>query len=256
MSEHDHVDLDYRPTAYFGPQRLEAWVLSRVKGAALKAQLRALLASEQHEAVAKLLRKHGVPREASQALEKIDPQFMGGNYLPDMGGREVEIARIRIASTTADVTSVYARPRGRRIQYRVVDEYEGTTLWGPGKRQSVRPLTLIALYEFLTDTWPFYQVLSMNYGRDVEAMLGFFGAESEFYPQLDAFCRAQVVEHFSPRDETDDEVQTSHPDGPETTPSTNRGPSRDQENLSRFVHEINSPGGASPEAMSWWLNRY
>ena len=193
---------------------------------------------------------------SSKALEQMDPQFMGGNYLPDMSPREVEIARIRIASTTGDVTSVYARPRGPRIQYRVVDEYEGTTLWGPAKRQSVRPLTLIALYDFLTDTWPFFQVLSMNYKRDVEAMLGFFVAESDFYPQLDALCRSQVAEHFAPRDETDDEARTSQPDGPETAPPTQRGPSRDQQNLSRFVHEINSPGGASPEAMSWWLNRY
>ena len=39
----------------------------------------------------------------------------------------MEIARITIASTTQDVTSVYARQVGQRIQYRVVDEYNGDT---------------------------------------------------------------------------------------------------------------------------------
>jgi hypothetical protein len=197
MSEHDHIDLDYRPTAYFGPQRLEEWVLSRVKGAALKTALRKLLASEQHEEVARLLRRHGVPTATLKTLEQIDPKFMGGNYLPTMGAREVEIARIRIVSTTADVTSVYARPRGRRIHYRVVDEYEGETLYGKTERESVRPLTLRALYAFLTDAWPFHCVLGMNYKRDVDKMLEFFEVESEFYPQLDALCRARVREDFA-----------------------------------------------------------
>jgi hypothetical protein len=34
---------------------------------------------------------------------------MGGEYLPDLIPNEVEIARITIASTTQDVTCVYAR---------------------------------------------------------------------------------------------------------------------------------------------------
>jgi len=47
--------------------------------------------------------------------------------LPDLAPTKVMIARITIASTTQDVTSVYAG-RGRdRIHYRVVDEYEGDT---------------------------------------------------------------------------------------------------------------------------------
>jgi hypothetical protein len=40
----------------------------------------------------------------------------------------VEIARLNIDSTTSDVTSVYARPGKDRINYRVVDEYQGDTL--------------------------------------------------------------------------------------------------------------------------------
>jgi hypothetical protein len=53
---------------------------------------------------------------------------MGGEYLPDRRDTEVEIARINIDSTTSDVTSVYARPGKDRINYRVVDEYQGDTL--------------------------------------------------------------------------------------------------------------------------------
>ena len=57
------LDLDYRPTGYFGPQPLEAYILARVKGALVKAHLRELLASDRHDAVARLLREGGVPAD-------------------------------------------------------------------------------------------------------------------------------------------------------------------------------------------------
>jgi len=52
------------------------------------------------------------------------------------------IASITIASTTQDVTSVYARRGRKRIYYRVVDEYGGETLSGRRTRSSTQPLTL------------------------------------------------------------------------------------------------------------------
>lgn len=63
------------------------------------------------------------------------PKFMGGEYLPDRNSGEVEIARITIASTTRDVTSVYAKRGKHRIYYRVVDEYNGDTLVNPSRNQ-------------------------------------------------------------------------------------------------------------------------
>ena len=62
---------------------------------------------------------------SGEALGRIHPAFMGGEYLPDLSQDEVKIARITIASTTQDVTSVYARRGKNRIHYRVVDEYGG-----------------------------------------------------------------------------------------------------------------------------------
>jgi len=76
------------------------------------------------------------------------PRYMGGEYLPDQEEGEVEIARIEIASTTGDVTSVYARRDGIEILYRIVDEYEGDTLSGHTERTSTEPLTLGELADF------------------------------------------------------------------------------------------------------------
>src|ERR1700680_1429675 len=56
--------------------------------------------------------------------------------------------RITIASTTQDVTSVYACRGKYRIHYRVVDEYDGDTLSGRNTRTSARPLSLGELEAF------------------------------------------------------------------------------------------------------------
>jgi hypothetical protein len=130
---------------------------------------------------------------------------MGGNYLPSPRPGEVEIARIFIESTTGDVTAVYAQPHEGRIRYRVVDEYSGGTLRKSKARlKSDRPLTLGELYDFFTGAWPLNQVLAMNFEGDVEGMLGFFVAESDFYPDLDALCRHRVLEAF-PQEEDEQE---------------------------------------------------
>ena len=78
---------------------------------------------------------------------------MGGEYLPDQEDGEVEIARIEIDSTTADVTSVYASLTDTEIHYRVVDEYGGDTLPGPSEMGSSLPLTLGELEAFFTGAW-------------------------------------------------------------------------------------------------------
>jgi hypothetical protein len=51
----------------------------------------------------------------------------------------------------------------------------------------------------------------MNFQSDLEGMLGFFVAELDFYPDLDALCRQWVLEAFPKEDENeqeDDEVGT------------------------------------------------
>jgi hypothetical protein len=61
------------------------------------------------------------------SLGRIHPSFMGGEYLPDYLAGEVEIVRVELRSTTADVISLRARqvgPKDRSIEYRLVDEYE------------------------------------------------------------------------------------------------------------------------------------
>lgn len=190
------TDLAWRPAAYFGLDDPQAALLGRVKGVARREALRELLDAGRLDAIPDELSRAALPEADRQAAGRVHPWFMGGEYLPTVAQREVEIARVRLASTTFDVTSLYARPGASRIRYRVVDEYDGETLSGPTERTSVRPLTLGAMVDFFLGAWDLFDVLEGNYDDDVESMLAFFTGESEFYPAFDATLRARVLERF------------------------------------------------------------
>lgn len=190
------IDLAFRPRSYFWPLGLETHLLSRIKGAERKAALKSLIDNGRLEELPDLLNKSALSENERQALGRIHPAFMGGEYLPDLLASEVMVARITIASTTQDVTCVYARRGKHRIHYRVVDEYGGETLSKPSRRTSTRPLTLGQLETFFNGAWSIFEVLEMNFadsGYDVDEMQDFVvGVDSEFYPQLGGLYRRRI----------------------------------------------------------------
>lgn len=193
-SEDRQIDQGYRPARYFGPARLESHLRSTIKG------------SERRDMVATILRDGDVPLpvglaepslsdDARVSWGAIHPSMMGGEYLPDRRGRELEIARITIQSTTQDVTCVYAFQGRGRLRYRVVDEYDGDCLQGRVRRTSSLPLKLGELTDFLLGAWDLFQVLEMNFSQgdsSLDDALAFFRGESAFYPDFDALVRSRV----------------------------------------------------------------
>jgi len=113
---------------------------------------------------------------------------MGGEYLPDCEPNEVEIARITIASTTQDVTCVYAKRVTGGIEYRVVDEYEGMTLDDETTHRTSEPMALAELVQFFMTAWDLRMVLSANFvenGYPRSHARGFIvDASSSFYAQF------------------------------------------------------------------------
>ncbi len=101
------------------------------------------------------------------------------------------------------MTCVYARPEDGVIHYRVVDEYGGDTLQGPSETTTSAPMTLGEFMDFFLTAWPLIEVLEMNYEDDMDGALGFFSADSDFYPELDRLCRQRVREHFPKPDAGD-----------------------------------------------------
>jgi hypothetical protein len=192
------IDLAFRPKSYSWPLALETHLLCRVKGAARRAGLEKLLeSSETLSALPDLLSQSALSEIDRQGIGSVHPALMGGEYLPDLAVSEVMIARITIASTTRDVTCVYARRGKERIHYRVADEYGGDTLSRRTRRTSTRPLSLGELETFFTGAWSILGVLDRNFadaGFNVGEMLSFVvGVESEFYSQLDNLYRTRIV---------------------------------------------------------------
>src|SRR5260221_6895807 len=86
--------------------------------------IRENLLADNLDAIPDYVLNESLDDEARVSRGKIHPMFMGGEYLPDYGDCEVEIARIELKSTTYDVISLRARPIGSRIRYKLVGEYE------------------------------------------------------------------------------------------------------------------------------------
>ena len=195
----------YRPRDYFGRYDLQSELLTQVKGTVRRKALREALEEGQIMQVPDEVKNAALSEVVRQYVGSLHPSFMGGEYLPSVDKEEVEIARIRINSTTGDVTSVYARLVGSRIAYRVVDEYQGDTLSVSARRTSVRPLTMGQMIDFFLGAWDLYICLDCNFEGDLEEMLGFFEGESEFYPYFDAELRRRVREKFPPVADDDED---------------------------------------------------
>jgi hypothetical protein len=200
------TSMAYRPKDYFGRHDTQTALLTHVKGTARRDALREALDAGQINDVPEGFKKAALSQDARQFVGSLHPHFMSGEYLPTVSGREVEIARIHIRSTTGDVTSVYARLVGRRIAYRVVDEYEGDTLSGHATRTSIKALTMGQLIKFFLGAWDLHVCLECNFDDDLDGMLRFFRGESEFYPCFDDALRQLVRQRFPAlQDEVDEQ---------------------------------------------------
>ena len=197
------IDLDFRPKSYFWPADLRTHLLSRIKGRSARRRSSGCSTAIVQKTFPISSAKTALTSSERQALGRIHPAFMGGEYLPDLKATETMIARITIASTTQDVTSVYARRGKGRIYYRVVDEYEGETLSGKIERTSSQPLSLRELDSFFSAAWSVLDVLEMNFGDsgyDEDEMQAFVvEVGSSFYPDLDGSC-VSASAHGAPAD--------------------------------------------------------
>ena len=201
------IDLAYRPETYFWAIDSNIKLSSDIKGAERKALYERAIQSGNTALANSLIADPDLSVDQRTSLGRMHPNFMGGEYLPDREDEEVEIARITIASTTQDVTSVYARRGKNRIYYRVVDEYGGDTLNNP-TRTSTKPLTLKQLTEFFLNSWNLLECLDFNFESDgyprdqVHSFI--VDASSNFYAEFGTYVRFLVNEWLDTQ-ESDDE---------------------------------------------------
>ena len=196
------IDLNFRPKGYFWPLDIRTHVISSIKGAERKAYVKAMVEKGREGEIPGDVIQPALQPELRQATGTIHPWFMGGEYLPGRQDNEVEIARITIASTTRDVTCVYACRAKDKIHCKVVDEYEGDTLTGESTCKSKTPLTLGELTDFFLGAWNLIEVLDGNFGGDGyprDRMHRFYEASSKFYPQFAKLVHRRVENWLSER---------------------------------------------------------
>ena len=206
------IDYEFRPISYWAPATNPLGVaLRNVKGRERREMIRDFYRNENLELLCDELLLDTLDEDARRSLGLIHPSFMGGEYLPNYGLNETEIARIELRSTTSDVISIRARPRGKRIEYSVCDEYESE--FKLPQKTSSHPFSLQELICFLDHveefkgeaSWNrFGFILSFNQcnlecGADLETLEDFTRVGSDFYPDLGLHYASSIAEWYEAR---------------------------------------------------------
>lgn len=191
VSELSGIDLEFRPRDYFWAADLKIPLLSGIGGETRRKLVGELVTGGNP--IPAGLDAPVLDEEARQAWGRTHPSNMGGEFLPALRRDEVEIARISLASVTADQISVRARRLGKRIAYCVVDEYGSeiaTYICRPATSVSTLSLRrLIKLMESACEGGSIIlPILKMNLGA--AALEEFISVTSDFYPDLGRYYRA------------------------------------------------------------------
>lgn len=191
-------DLKWRPTNYFQDLTLEQKLGSKIKG-----QIRGkkVIGEIRDQPVHPELIKSELASDLKDIHGKIHPVMMGGEYLPDLKEKEVEICRIVLKSTTMDVTSIRAKKQKDRIIYRVKDEYDNE--YRLIHKSSSKPLTMKQLINNIDKCGEYHEgnlnedfgiglvLPSINYmsGEDYsdEEVISFVKVQSYFYPEIEEY---------------------------------------------------------------------
>jgi hypothetical protein len=151
MKTYPEIDYAFRPESYWSSPDPLSLILSHVKGSNRREMIRDYWNAGVLKELDDDLLKDTLTEAERNRIGKIHPTFMGGEYLPDFKVGEEEIVRIELASTTADVISVRARPVSGGIAWRVVDEYPNDGEYTITPEVSARPLTLAELISLLDE---------------------------------------------------------------------------------------------------------
>ncbi len=191
---YEGIDLTFRPQARLFPMSAEKLVLSRVKGAWRREVLEVAVEEDRLNEVDPFFTQVSLSNEERLARSAVHPCFMGGEYLPDFEEDEVEVARIELASVTADVISVRVRKGDKGFHYRVVDEYENECLAEPTEIVADEPLCLLDFGQFVCNAANLADIVSFNEFEDSEAARAFISGTSMFYPQFGMFV-SRTIKH-------------------------------------------------------------
>jgi hypothetical protein len=200
------IDLNFRPAHYADFDDPVALALNGIKGQMRREMLRDMLSAEgekraAYDVVLGPIEDEALGERAPEAFvndlnRAYGPSWLGGEFLPDLDEREVEIARLVLASVTTDVFSVRARLVDGSYRYSMADEY--STEFSLTPSASEQPLTLAELVGLLdtaegqdlfVELWWWQQ---WEHGYTPEECTAFAWVESEQYPELGTYYKERA----------------------------------------------------------------
>jgi hypothetical protein len=187
------IDLSYQPETYWPDALDQEQLLARIQGQSRRAIAREILEEEGFAGLEAFFARETLDEEERRFWGLLDPEYMGGEFLPELGLGEVEIARISLRSTTSDQIVIRAANAGKTIRYRVCDEYESE--FELTFTKSAEPLTLAELIAFIDGSKHREEeqpggLLVCNWenmvewGYSLDAAIDFASIYSAWYPQL------------------------------------------------------------------------
>jgi hypothetical protein len=191
MPNHSNYDLSFQPNTYWDLRDVLTHVEAKVPGKVRKELIKHAL--QNGETVPSEYLKSSLSADLKKSIGSIDPSFLGGEFLPELGENDVIIASINLKSTTSDVIAVIARLTDKGIEYRVEDEYmniypEGEEHYKVQPKFSKEPLSfkeLINLIDNAREGGGLIDCAKNYYPEEPEEFYDFATAESAFYPQLE-----------------------------------------------------------------------
>ena len=204
MANQSVPHLEYRPVSYWDHQDPVSVVLVNLGGDLRRGVIRDFVTGPVPGPLGALESQslgNAVDERQREALGRIHPWSMGGEYLPGYLPGEAEIARIALDSTSRDVICVRARRRSGRIHYRIVDEYESP--WECRPKSSRLPLTFGQLIRLLDsanvddcysggDLGDALRDIRLAGSGDPEDAAGFVEVSSVFYPEVEGYYRRKA----------------------------------------------------------------
>ena len=190
------IDQDYRPVTYWPEALDQEQLLSRIHGETRRTIARKIIAEEGFAGLNEFLTRETLDDEDRRGWGLMHPDCMGGEYLPQMGAEDVEIARISLASVLSDQIVIRASHAGEKIRYAVLDEYESN--YELAFTESEQPLTfgeLIALIdgsggrdeELRGGLLVYHWQNQIDWGYGPDEAVDFAWIQSAWYPELAAY---------------------------------------------------------------------
>jgi len=210
MPEKSTYNLSFRPESYLSTSDPTREILARITGESRRTMVREFMAAGMSDRIPDELLMEVLPTAQRKRWVAVHRSHLGGEYLPPLLEREIEIARVSLATFLSSQLSIRAKHCNRLIKYRIVDEYDNGVKYIPQRKTSRLPLTMAEMIDLIDGVKVYgdggdYAFTGLSRGwrnwevsldHDPDDLIFFITITSEFYPELRRYYEEQAWEWY------------------------------------------------------------